>query len=143
MSEKAADPQNTPGAPKIALRVDKWLWHARFFKTRTLAAKQVSEGKIRINSTKISKPARTIVPGDVLTFPKDDHVRVIKVLGIGTRRGPAPEAQALYEDLDPPQPREKRVDQNNFPPMPKYEGKGRPTKKDRRNLPLSGASLLD
>ena len=103
----------------------------------------VSEGKIRINSTKISKPARTISPGDILTFPKDDHVRVIKVVAIGIRRGPAPEAQALYEDLDPPQPREKRVDQNNFPPMPKYEGKGRPTKKDRRNLPLSGASLLD
>ncbi|MBI1494425.1 RNA-binding S4 domain-containing protein [Halocynthiibacter styelae] len=143
MSEKTSDTKNTPGAESTSLRVDKWLWHARFFKTRTLAAKQVSEGKIRVNSTKISKPARMIATGDVLTFPKDDHVRVIKVLGFGTRRGPAPEAQALYEDLDPPKPREKREDQNNFPPVPRYEGKGRPTKKDRRNMPLSGGSLLD
>ncbi len=143
MTDQTSDKNTLPGSQVSPIRVDKWLWYARFFKTRTLATKQVSEGKIRINGTKISKPARTIVPGDVLTFPKDDHIRTIKIRAAGIRRGPAPEAQALYEDLDPPKPRERADKQNFVPPVPRYEGKGRPTKKDRRNLPLSRGSMLD
>jgi len=132
--------------------VDKWLWHARFFKTRTLAAKQVSEGKIRVNSTKISKPSRLVQPGDVLTFAKADHVRVIKVVAAGARRGPAPEAQSLYLDLDPPAKnadpekttsRQVRKTDNNLPVSPKNDRKGRPTKKERRNLRLSKGPLLE
>ncbi|WP_316014265.1 RNA-binding S4 domain-containing protein [Roseobacter sp. HKCCA0434] len=106
------------------IRVDKWLWHARFFKTRSLAAKIVQGPGVRINGVRVSKPASPVRAGDVLTFAKDDHVRVIRVEGLGERRGPAPEAQALYTDLDPPQPRERQT--------PEDRVGGRPTKKDRR-----------
>ncbi|MCV2881444.1 RNA-binding S4 domain-containing protein [Actibacterium sp. XHP0104] len=82
-----------------AIRLDKWLWHARFFKTRTLAARVVSAGHLRLNSVKMSKPGHRVVPGDVLTFPQGAVIRVVRVLAPGTRRGPAPEAQALYADL--------------------------------------------
>lgn len=118
-----------------SLRIDKWLWYARFFKTRVLATETVKSGKVRVNGSPVSKPARVIVAGDVLTFPKETDIRVIKVVALGERRGPAPEAQALYEDLEPPQPKPKNP--NAVVPNPKYEGKGRPTKKDRRNLRLN------
>ena len=117
------------------LRVDKWLWHARFFKTRTLAAKIVSGGHVRLNSDKISKPAYSIVVGDVLTFAQGNHIRVIEVLALGERRGPAPEAQTLYLDKSPIQEKD--------PSQPKSEGKGRPTKKDRRNLDLIRGQSLE
>ena len=117
-----------------SLRVDKWLWHARFFKTRSLAAKQVSEGKVRVNGTRISKPARSVVPGDTLTFPQAKQIRVVTILALGARRGPAPEAQALYEDRSPPPE----------PTAPKAERGGpRPTKKDRRNLLSQRSNPLD
>ena len=109
-----------------AQRIDKWLWHARFFKTRTLAAKVAGAG-LRINGAKTDKPSATVKPGDTLTFPKDRHIRLIKVLALAERRGPAPEAQALYEDLDPPQPREPALEQREA-------GAGRPTKRDRRAI---------
>ena len=117
------------------LRVDKWLWHARFFKTRTLAAKIVSGGHVRVNSDKISKPAHSIVVGDVLTFAQGNHIRVIEVLALGERRCPAPEAQTLYLDKSPIQEKD--------PSQPKSEGKGRPTKKDRRNLDLIRGQSLE
>ena len=110
------------------LRVDKWLWYARFFKTRSLAAAQVSGGHVRLNGEKLHKPASAVAPGDVLTFPQARHIRVIRVEALAERRGPAPEAQALYTDLDPPKPREQA------PQNPGFEGKGRPTGKDRRKL---------
>ena len=84
-----------------ALRIDKWLWQARFCKTRSLAAQLVAEGRVRVNAVRISKPARSVVPGDVLTFPMGSQIRVVRILALGTRRGPAPEAQRLYEDLAP------------------------------------------
>ena len=124
--------------PTQKLRIDKWLWHARFFKTRSLAAKVVSGGKLRVNGQPISKPAYMVSALDVLTFPQADTVRVIKVLALGDRRGPAPEAQQLYEDLDPPKPREEIPEQ-----VPRFEGKGRPTKKDRRALQQTRTDLLE
>ncbi len=120
------------------LRVDKWLWHARFFKTRTLAA-SVVQGGVRINGTTTTKRAAVIGPGDVLTFSQADHVRVIRVEALGVRRGPAMEAQALYADLSPPQPRSE----DNPPENPAFDGKGRPTKRDRRQLDLSKARRLE
>ncbi|MDZ5647092.1 RNA-binding S4 domain-containing protein [Nitrospirillum sp. BR 11828] len=86
------------------LRLDKWLWYARFLKSRSLAAKLCGSGAIRCGGATITKAHHTVRPGDVLTFPLGNHIRVIKVLALGTRRGPAPEAQALYEDLSPPTP---------------------------------------
>ncbi len=113
------------------IRIDKWLWQARFFKTRTLAASLVSAGKLRLNGAHLSKPAKMVGAGDVLTFPQGDVIRVVKLLACGDRRGPAPEAQSLYEDLTPP-PAEKP------PQNPRYDGKGRPGKKDRRNAGYFG-----
>ena len=107
------------------LRLDKWLWHARFFKTRSLSAKQVSGGHVRVNGQKAHKPAHGVTLEDVLTFPQGNEIRVVKIVALGTRRGPAPEAQALYMDMTPP--REER------PPEPARTGP-RPTKKDRRDL---------
>jgi ribosome-associated heat shock protein Hsp15 len=118
-----------PGSEK--LRIDKWLWHARFFKTRTLAAAEVSAGHVRLNAQKIHKPAQTVALGDVLTFPKGRDVRVIRVDRIGTRRGPALEAQMLYTDLDPP---EERPSVAKAPENPAYDGGGRPTGRNRRRM---------
>ena len=123
--------------PGQKLRIDKWLWHARFFKTRSLAAKIVSGGKLRVNGQPISKPASSVAAGDVLTFPQGDAVRLIRVLAMGNRRGPAPEARLLYDDLEPPQPKDPQ------PQVPRFEGKGRPTKKDRRALQQTRTDLLE
>ncbi|WP_347310609.1 RNA-binding S4 domain-containing protein [Defluviimonas sp. SAOS-178_SWC] len=84
------------------IRIDKWLWQARFFKTRGLAAEVVSSGHLRLNGDRIAKPGRAVGPGDVLTFRQAARVRVVRILACGTRRGPATEAQTLYADLDPP-----------------------------------------
>lgn len=121
------------------LRLDKWLWYARFFKTRTLAASIVAGGGVRINGTPASKRSTTITAGDVLTFAKDDHIRVIRVEACGSRRGPAPEAQELYTDLEPP----VRAPREIVPTNPAFEGKGRPSKRDRRQLDLSKARHLE
>lgn len=82
------------------IRIDKWLWQARFFKTRSLAAGVVAAGRLRLNGAKMAKPGHDVRPGDVLTFAQGDHIRVIRVLALGTRRGPADEARTLYADLD-------------------------------------------
>lgn len=113
------------------LRVDKWLWHARLFKSRGLAGEAATSGHLRVNGSKIDKASHAVKPGDVLTFPKAGYIRVIQVNEIGTRRGPAAEAQALYEDLDPPQPRPRE----EKPETAKREaGTGRPTKRERREI---------
>ncbi len=111
-------------------RVDKYLWFTRFFKSRTLAATVVSEGRVRINGARCEKPSATVKIGDVLTFPAGSLVRVIKVLDGGTRRGPATEARLLYEDMTPP-PEVKPVE---LAPPARDKGAGRPTKKDRRAI---------
>ena len=117
------------------LRVDKWLWHARFFKTRSLASQTVRAGHLRINGQKVSKPAAVVKVSDVLTFTQGRDVRVVKLLAFSSRRGPACEAQILYQDLTPQ--REKH------PQAPRFEGKGRPTKQDRRNLDLYNSRTLE
>lgn len=83
------------------LRLDKWLWQARFFKSRALAAGLIAAGSVRVNGTRISRPGRDINAGDVLTFPQGPRIRVIRILALGLRRGPVPEAQTLFLDLDP------------------------------------------
>ena len=85
-----------------AIRLDKWLFFARFFKTRTLAARVVQDGGVRVNGTRVSKPSAAVPAGDTLTFAQGRDIRVVTVRAAGTRRGPAPEAQALYEDRSPP-----------------------------------------
>lgn len=81
------------------LRLDKWLWHARFFKTRGLAAQVVERRRVRINQAVVTKAHYRVRPGDVLTFPQGGRVRVVRVVAIAERRGPASAARTLYEDL--------------------------------------------
>ena len=87
-------------APAATLRVDKWLWHARFFKSRTLASKFCESGFMRVNGETTLKAHHALRVGDVLTFPLGSRIRIVRVLALGERRGPAPEARALYEELD-------------------------------------------
>ena len=112
-----------------AQRLDKWLWFARFAKSRTLAARLCADGRVRINRAVAGKPSATVRPGDVLTFPQGPHIRVVRILQPGARRGPAEEARTLYEDLAPPAP---------GAPQPqaaeRERGAGRPTKRDRRAI---------
>ena len=86
-------------------RLDKWLWFARFAKTRTLAAKLVAAGHVRVNGQRCDNPAKGVAVGDVLTVALAHTTRVIRVADLGERRGPAPEAQRLYAEVgrdDPP-----------------------------------------
>lgn len=89
-------------APNGGLRLDKWLWQARFAKTRGLAARLCESKAIRCGGAPVAKAHHLVRPGDVLTFPQGKHIRVVKVVALGSRRGPATEARTLYEDLDPP-----------------------------------------
>ena len=84
------------------IRIDKWLHHARFWKTRSAAAEAVAGGAVRLNGQRVTKPAQPVGPGDTLTFVQGRQVRVVRVLAPGTRRGPAEEARGLYDDLDAP-----------------------------------------
>lgn len=115
-----------PEAPAETDRLDRWLWHARFFKTRSLAAKLCRAGKVRLNSNRVTKANTSVTPGDTLTFPQGDRIRVARVRALGVRRGPAAEARELYEDLTPPE------DRGNAPGSPRA-GR-RPTKRERRAL---------
>ncbi len=131
-------PQAADEADKI--RLDKWLWQARFFKTRGVAAGVVKGGHVRVNGNRAGKASQLVRSGDVLTFAQAKSVRVVRIVAIGLRRGPAPEAQALYDDLTPPPVPETEtfVSAN-----PRYEGKGRPTKRDRRKLDRNAAEALE
>lgn len=113
-------------------RLDKWLWFARIAKSRTLATELVASGKVRVNRTKISKPSRLVRPDDVITAVVHSRVRVLKILALGKRRGPAIEAQALYEDMSPPPPPRPSRRARPAPPAQREKGAGRPTKRDRR-----------
>jgi len=111
------------------LRLDKWLWAARFFKSRSQATAACDGGKIDVNE-QAAKPARTVRVGDLIHVTQRDGRRVARVLALSERRGSGAEAALLYEDLTPPRPRETRL----RPPLYRTPGSGRPTKRDRRLL---------
>jgi len=114
------------------IRLDTWLWYARFYKSRSLSSKAILSGKLRLNSNKIIKPASKVKINDVLTINHINVVRVIQVQSLGSRRGPASEAQKLYNDLS-----ENIIDASKIKSVserPKKETNKRPTKKDRRIL---------
>tara|TARA_Y100001936_G_C15810676_1_gene526454 strand:+ start:270 stop:656 length:387 start_codon:yes stop_codon:yes gene_type:complete len=119
---------------KESLRIDKWLWYARFFKSRTLASKLCTSGKLRINNRLISKGHATLKIGDVLTFPKEEDIRIIKVVSITSRRGPAREAIKLYEDLEPPKIVKFKTVKAPCDFAVRQAGAGRPTKAERRAI---------
>lgn len=121
-------------APAPTQRLDKWLWCARFFKSRSLASKLVGAGKLRLDGRVISKASQIVREGEVLTFPQGPHIRVVKVLFLAERRGPAPEAQTLYEDLVPIEPKKPKASLSTDRAPSRERGEGRPTKRDRRAL---------
>ena len=117
------------------LRLDKWFWYARFIKSRSLATKLCNSGKVRVNGNLIKKAHQSVTPGDVLTFSVGPNIRVIKIIKLGNRRGPAKEAQALYEDLQPIDQIAKKIDPTLAPePAKRERGSGRPTKVQRRAI---------
>jgi ribosome-associated heat shock protein Hsp15 len=83
------------------MRLDKWLWHARFFKSRTLASRHVEKSRCRLDGRVVSKPHATVAPDMVLTIALGPHVRVVRIVALGDRRGPALEARALYDEINP------------------------------------------
>jgi|TARA_A100001037_G_scaffold277416_1_gene277456 ribosome-associated heat shock protein Hsp15 len=112
------------------LRLDKWLWYARFCKTRSLATSMCRAGQVRVNKSPVRKSNQSVRVGDVLTFSQGPRIRVIKILALAARRGPATEAVGLYEDLSPPMsPRKERATAPQREP-----GAGRPTKRERRAI---------
>ena len=116
-------------------RIDKWLWFARIAKTRTLAARLVNAGRIRINRVKVTKPSTLVRPGDVITSIVGHQIRVLKILDLGARRGPASEASELHKDLTPPPEAPISGSGSRKAAMTfgaRAPGTGRPTKRDRR-----------
>ena len=85
-----------------SLRLDKWLWFARFLKSRSMAQGLIAEGGVQLNGQAVTKTATCVKPGDEILFPQGKHWRLVRVLALGARRGAAPEAQSLYEELPPP-----------------------------------------
>lgn len=120
-------------AVTATLRLDKWLWFARFVKSRALATRLVTDGNMRVNGAPTQKAHLAVKPGDVLTFALGPHIRVIRVAALGARRGPAPEARLLYEDLDPPAPSAAAAPREAAVAL-RDPGAGRPTKRDRRQI---------
>jgi len=111
-------------------RVDRFLWHARLIRTRSLAAKLAASGHVRVNGQRIDAPGRALRIGDVLTVTMPGGVRVLKVLAFAPRRGGSADARRLYDDLSPtPAPK------TDVPPAPlRPAGSGRPTKRERRAI---------
>ena len=136
--KKAADGNATTRERKdhATQRLDKWLWYTRLIKTRSMATRLVSGGKVRVNKVKCDKPSQGLRCGDVVTATIGKNIRVLQVLELGSRRGPAPEARALYEDLAPLPERGKPLaagpDAGSAVAARREPGSGRPTKRERR-----------
>ncbi|MBL8629205.1 MAG: RNA-binding S4 domain-containing protein [Rhodospirillaceae bacterium] len=129
----SADPQSP-----TSIRLDKWLWFARFCKSRALAQKLIERGQISINGQKAHKPSASVRVGDKLVAVLGPVKRTVVVKDVGERRGAAPEAQRLYDEPHPPE-RLHRDDQGVAahkagPLLKRAKGAGRPTKKDRRAI---------
>lgn len=126
-------------APPDRQRLDKWLFFARLVKSRTLAARFVSDGHVRVNGEKKLSPSHPARAGDVLTIVLDKRILILRITGSGTRRGPAIEAQTLYEDISPPVPAKEQV----LPSADRDAGSGRPTKRERRAIDRLKPRLSD
>jgi ribosome-associated heat shock protein Hsp15 len=117
-----------------SIRIDKWLWAARFFKTRSLAADAVAGGKIEINGER-SKPSRVVRIGDRLTIRRGPYEWTIIVAAVSRLRGPAPQAQSLYQETaESVGKRETLAAQMKLTQSPEFNSSGRPSKKDRREI---------
>ncbi len=117
------------------MRLDKWLWAARFYKTRGLATDEIGKGRVAVNG-QAAKPSREVRVGDLLDIHLNSLQRTVQVLGLSAMRGPAPVAQALYEETaESVARREQAATRQRLAPEPALAiEQGRPTKRDRRTL---------
>jgi ribosome-associated heat shock protein Hsp15 len=117
------------------VRLDKWLWAARFYKTRSLAVEEIGKGRVQVNGL-AAKPARALRVGDVVELRREGIVRTVAVRALSEVRGPAPAAQALYEETpESIAQRERQAQERRFGAEPSQAiEQGRPTKRDRRKL---------
>jgi len=116
------------------VRLDRWLWAARFFKTRALAAAAVAGGKVQVNGTR-AKPAKQLQVGDGVRVRVGPYEWLVNVRALSERRGPPKVAQTLYEESPEGRAaRERLAELHKIAPAPTYQGKGRPTKKERREI---------
>jgi ribosome-associated heat shock protein Hsp15 len=124
----------TDDRPHGAVRIDKWLWAARFFKTRSAAQKAIEGGKVKLNGER-TKPAKDVHAGDILSIHIGAYDWVITVLQLSEQRGPAPVARLLYEESEQSRAtRETEVAKRRVTIEPATTRKGRPTKRERREL---------
>ena len=116
------------------LRIDKWLWAARFYKTRTLASEEIDKGRVQVNGLTV-KPARELKAGDSVLLRNGPVRRTVTVLAISDKRGPAPVAALLYQETeDSIRQRQQVAEQRRLAPEPALSlSQGRPTKRDRRD----------
>lgn len=126
------------------LRIDKWLWAARFYKTRSLACDEIDKGRVAVNGQDV-KPARELKVGDTVALRREGLTRTVVVKGLSNMRGPAPVAQQLYEETpESLQEREKAADQRRYAREPGTTIEhGRPTKRGRRELDQAQQSWGD
>lgn len=116
------------------MRIDKWLWAARFYKTRSLATAEVDSGHVDVNGTR-ARPSKQIREGDELRIRVHQATFVVHVRALSERRGPPAAAHQLYEETDASRlERQRLAELRRLAPTPAYEEGGRPTKRDRRNL---------
>ena len=117
------------------MRLDKWLWAARFFKTRALAVEQIAKGRVTVNQ-QAAKPARDVRLGDVLEIRQGDLVRTVRVTGLSMVRGPAAVAQSLYAETEHSLAQRQRLAELRRQGVEPAQAlaQGRPTKRDRRDL---------
>lgn len=117
------------------LRIDKWLWAARFYKTRSLACDEIDKGRVQVNGQD-AKPSREVKAGDTVRLRQGVVQRTVQVLGISATRGPAPVAQLLYQEtVESIAERERAAEQRRLAPEPAHSiTQGRPTKRDRRDI---------
>lgn len=129
----------------LAQRIDKWLFHSRFIKSRALATKLVNANRIRVNGAKISKASYKLKIADIITFELNDRIMVIEILGINPTRRPYKEACLLYDDQSPaPEPQaDKNTPDFLQAPFLREKGTGRPTKKQRRETDEFRLNALD
>ncbi|HWL29621.1 MAG TPA: RNA-binding S4 domain-containing protein [Burkholderiaceae bacterium] len=117
------------------IRLDKWLWAARFYKTRSLAAAEITKGRVMVND-QFAKPAREVGPGDLVSVRKEFPAVHVRVCAISSVRGPAPAARQLYEETpESVAERERAAEMRRLAPEPAHDlAAGRPTKRDRRRI---------
>ncbi len=115
-------------------RIDKFLWHARFFRTRTLASRMIKTKKVKLNGLRVVKASALVTVGDILTVTREKETITLEIKALGTKRGSAPEAQTLYLDLTPDPIMLDPLDPRYVKAPTRERGMGRPTKADRRAM---------